>query len=136
MDGPKDIGDVLLVEDNPGDVRLTKELFDEAGIRGTIHAVNDGGEALDFLKRRNGYEDAPRLDLVLVDWHLPKTNGGEILDEAREAADISDTPMVVLTGSGANAERLKEEVETADAVLTKPLDPDEFPDTLDALEPQ
>ncbi|WP_207587896.1 response regulator [Halomontanus rarus] len=133
MDGPKDIRDVLLVEDNPGDVRLTKELFKEAGIRATIHAVNDGVEALDFVHQRDGHEDAPRPDLVLMDWHLPKMTGGEILTEAREAADLPDIPMVVLTGSGANADRLKEEVQTADAVLTKPIDPDEFPDTLESL---
>lgn len=133
MDGPKDISDVLLVEDNPGDVRLTKELFKEAGIRATIHAVNDGVEALDFVHQRDGHEDAPRPDLVLVDWHLPKMTGGEILTEAQEAADLPDIPMVVLTGSGANADRLKEEVQTADAVLTKPIDPDEFPDTLESL---
>lgn len=133
MDGPKDIRDVLLVEDNPGDVRLTEELFKEAGIRATIHAVNDGVEALDFVHQRDGHEDSPRPDLVLVDWHLPKMTGGEILTEVREAADLPDIPMVVLTGSGANAERLKEEVQTADAVLTKPIDPDEFPDTLESL---
>lgn len=133
MDGPKDIGDVLLIEDNPGDVRLTKELFKEAGIGSSIHAVNDGVEALDFLQQQNGHEDAPRPDLVLVDWHLPKMTGGEMLTEAREATDLSDIPMVVLTGSGAKVERIKEEAQAADTVLTKPLDPDEFPDTVKSL---
>ena len=133
MDGPKDIGEVLLVEDNPGDVRLTKELFREAGVNSSIHAVTDRDEALDFLCQRNGYEDAPRPDLVLVDWHLPRTTGGEILAEAGEVSDLSDTPIVILTGSGANVKRIKEEAQTADEILTKPIDPGEFPDTLRSL---
>ncbi|UHQ95109.1 response regulator [Haloterrigena alkaliphila] len=133
MDGPKDIGNVLLVEDNPGDIRLTEELFNEAGGHSTIHAVTDGGEALDFIQQRNGHEDAPHPDLILIDWHLPKMSGGEILDEAREAADLSDVPLVVLTGSGAGVERIRKEVEAADKVLTKPIDPDEFPSTIESL---
>lgn len=133
MDGPKDIGNVLLIEDNPGDVRLTKELFKEAGVGSTIHAVTDGVEALDFILQRNEYEDAPRPDLVLMDWHLPTMTGGEILTEAREATDLSDIPMVVLTGSGAKIEKIKEEAEAADEILTKPIDPEEFPDTLESL---
>lgn len=120
-----------MVEDNPGDVRLTKELFIEAGINGTIHTVNDGVEALDFIQRRNGFEDAPSPDLILMDWHLPKMTGGEILAEVRETTGLSDIPMVVLTGSGAQVERIREEAETADAVLTKPIDPDEFLDTVE-----
>lgn len=133
MEGPKDIGDVLLVEDNPGDIRLTKELLEEAGIHSTIHAVTDGDKALDFLRQRNGYEDAPRPDLVLVDWHLPTTNGGEVLAEVRDSIDLPDIPMVVLTGSGANVERIKEETGAADEILTKPINPSDFPDTLESL---
>lgn len=133
MDGPKDVRHVLLIEDNPGDVRLTKELFVEAGVDSSFHAVTNGGEALDFIQQQNGYEDAPRPDLVLVDWHLPKTTGGEVLTEMQGATDLSDVPMVVLTGSGANAERIKAETRMADEVLTKPIDPNEFPDTLRSL---
>ncbi|PGF15363.1 response regulator [Natrinema sp. CBA1119] len=133
MDGPKEIGDVLLIEDNPGDVRLTKELLEEAGIHSTIHTVTDGGEALDVLQQQNGYEDAPRPDLILIDWHLPKMTVGEILAEAREATDLSDILIVVLTGSGARVERIEEETAAADEILTKPIDPSEFPETLESL---
>lgn len=133
MDGPKDIGDVLLIEDNPGDVRLTKELLKEAGIHSTIHAVTNGVEALDVLQQRNGYEDVPRPDLILIDWHLPKMTGGEILAEAREATDLSEIPLVVLTGSGAKVETIRQEAAAADGILTKPIDPNEFPDTLESL---
>lgn len=133
MDGPKEIGEVLLIEDNPGDVRLTKELFEEAGIHSTIHAVNDGDEALDFLQQQNGYEDTPRPDLVLLDWHLPRTTGGELLAEAQKITDLSDISIVILTGSGANVGRIEEEAQTADEILTKPIDPSEFPNTLQSL---
>ena len=133
MDGPKDLEDVILVEDNPGDVRLTKEMFKEAGLNVSIHAVTDGIEALDFICQRNGYEDAPNPDLVLLDWHLPKTTGGEVLAEIRETSDLSDIPVIVLTGSGANVERIKDEVQTADEILTKPINPDDFPSILQSL---
>lgn len=126
--------DVLLVEDNPGDARLTQEAFREGNIQVTLHVVTDGIEALDFLHQRREYEDASRPDIVLLDINLPRLNGDEVLAEMREDPDLEHVPVVVLTSSAAQEDVTKLYDLNANAYLTKPIDPDEFIDTVRTLE--
>jgi len=126
-DRPADSADILLVEDNPGDVRLTREAFEESQIANTLHVVTDGIEALDFLHRRKGYEDAPVPDLILLDLNLPRKNGEEVLEAVHdEDLDLSHVPVIVLTSSQAEEDVIRSYELQANAYLTKPVDPAEF----------
>ncbi|PSP78902.1 two-component system response regulator [Halobacteriales archaeon QS_1_68_20] len=118
--------DILLVEDNPGDVRLTREAFKEGGISNTLHVATDGAEALDFLHQRGKYEDAPRPDIVLLDLNLPRKNGDEVLAEINDDEDLSCMPVIVLTSSEAEEDVVRSYELQANAYLTKPVDPEEF----------
>lgn len=117
--------DILLVENNPGDARLTKEILRERGWNATIHVATDINSVLDFIYQRNDYAEAPLPDIILLDWHLPQTTGAEILSELEET-NLESVPLAVLSGSGAELEKLKEEHPQADAYLTKPLNPDDL----------
>ena len=126
MSDRDDPADILLVEDNPGDIRLTEEAFKEGQIDNTLHVVTDGVEALDFLYRRGEHTDAPRPDIILLDLNLPRKNGDEVLAEIREDTDISQIPVIVLTSSGAQEDIVTSYELQANAYLTKPIDPAEF----------
>ncbi|WP_224448429.1 response regulator [Haloprofundus salilacus] len=126
--------DILLVEDNPGDIRLTKEAFKDGQIVNTLHVVEDGVEALDFLFQRNDYADAPRPDLVLLDLNLPRKNGDEVLEELHENPDRRRIPVIVLTSSEAEMDVVKSYELCASGYLTKPVDPIEFIDMIQELE--
>lgn len=123
-------GDVLLVEDNPGDVRLTREAFQEANIANTLHVVRDGDEALDFLYRRGDYVDAPRPSIVLLDYYLPRTTGAELLREIDGDDELGSIPVVMLTGSEAQVDHVESEVPEPNAWLTKPVNPLQFLETV------
>ena len=118
--------DILLVEDNPGDIRLTQEAFADGQIANTLHVVEDGVEALDFLFQRNDYADAPRPDLVLLDLNLPRKNGDEVLEELHTDSDRRRIPVIVLTSSDAETDVVRSYELCASGYLTKPVDPDEF----------
>lgn len=133
-DATADPVDILLVEDNPGDVRLTKEAFEEGQIANTLHVVEDGVEALDFLFQRNDYADAPRPDLVLLDLNLPRKNGDEVLEELHEDPDRRSIPVVMLTSSDAEADVVGSYERCASGYLTKPVDPNEFIEMIQDLE--
>lgn len=125
------LADILLVEDNPGDVRLTREAFNESHITDTLHVVNDGVEALDFLYKRGEYEDAPRPDIILLDLNLPPKNGDEVLNELQqESSGLSRIPVIVLTSSQADEDIVKSYDQQANAYMTKPVDPLEFIHTI------
>ena len=126
--------DILLVEDNPGDVRLTKEAFREGCLANTLHVVGDGIEALDFVYRRGDYTDAPRPDIVLLDLNLPRKNGDEVLEEIKDEPDLRPIPVIVLTSSRAQEDVAKSYDLRANAYLTKPVDPDEFIDIIRSFE--
>lgn len=126
--------DILLVEDNPGDARLTKEAFKDGQIANTLHVVEDGVEALDFLFQRNDYADAPRPDLVLLDLNLPRKNGDEVLEELHEDPNRRRIPVIVLTSSDVQTDVVKSYELCASGYLTKPVDPGEFIDTIQELE--
>jgi len=126
--------DILLVEDNPGDVRLTKEAFKNGKIANTIHVVEDGVDALDFLFQRNDYADAPRPDLVLLDLNLPRKNGDEVLEELHEDPARRRIPVIILTSSDAEVDVVGSYEHCASGYLTKPVDPNEFIDMIQDLE--
>ncbi len=121
-----DSADILLVEDNPGDIRLTKEAFKEGQISNTLHVATDGIEALDYLYRRDGYEDVPMPDIVLLDLNLPRKNGDEVLEEINEDPSLSSIPVIILTSSDAEEDVIRSYELQVNAYLTKPVDPDEF----------
>jgi chemotaxis family two-component system response regulator Rcp1 len=112
--------DILMVEDNPGDVRLTVEALKEGKVRNTLHTVEDGVEALAFLRRQGLYKDAPRPDVVLLDLNLPKMNGQEVLAEMKEDADLRRIPVVILTVSMAEQDILKSYICSPIAILPSP----------------
>lgn len=118
--------EILLVEDNPGDVRLTIEALNEGRFANTINVAVDGFEAMAFLRREGKYENAPKPDLVLLDLNLPKKNGREVLAEIKTDPNLKCIPVVILTSSQAE----KDIVETynlhANCYITKPVDFEQF----------
>jgi CheY-like chemotaxis protein len=118
--------DVLLVEDDPGDVLLIEEAFADNKVRNRLHAVSDGVEALAFLRREGPYEDAPQPDLVLLDLNLPRKDGREVLGEIKEDESLRHIPVVVLTTSKAEEDVLRSYKLHANAYVTKPVDFDRF----------
>ena len=126
--------DILLVEDNPGDVRLTREAFKQGRINSELHVVTDGQAALDFLYRRGEYEGAPRPDLVLLDLNLPGVDGLEVLEEMKADPDLRRIPVIILTSSEAEEDIVRSYEEAANAYLTKPVTPDEFTDLVRTFE--
>jgi CheY-like chemotaxis protein len=120
------IVDVLLVEDDPGDVVLIREAFEYNKVHNALHVVSDGVEALDFLHRRGEYEGAPRPDLVLLDLNLPRKDGREVLEEVKADRDLRTIPVVVLTTSEAEEDILRSYDLHANAYVTKPVDFDRF----------
>ena len=130
----RDQADILLVEDNPGDVRLTKEAFEEGQICNDLHVVTDGVAALEFLRQEGEYADAPCPDIVLLDLNLPRKNGDEVLAVIREDPDLESLPVVVLTSSGAQEDVVQSYDLQANAYLTKPVDPSTFVEIVQSFE--
>ena len=118
--------EVLLVEDDPGDVQLTKEAFEEHKVRNKLNVVRDGEEALSYLRREGDFADAPRPDLILLDLNLPKYDGRQLLEKIKSDPDLSRIPVVVLTTSSAEEDILKSYKLHANAYVTKPVDLDQF----------
>ena len=129
-----DPAQILLVEDNPGDVRLTQEAFKEGQIDNDLHVVEDGVEALDFLFKRGEYADAPCPDIVLLDLNLTRKNGDEVLKEMRADETLQYVPVVVLTSSEAQEDVVKSYELNANAYLTKPVDPVDFIEIVQSFE--
>ena len=125
VDRPDPI-EVLLVEDDPGDVLLIREAFEDNKVANRLHVVADGVEALEFMRRENGNEDAPRPDLVLLDLNLPRKDGREVLAEAKADDDLRSIPIVVLTTSQAEEDVLRSYDLHANAYVTKPVDFERF----------
>ncbi len=118
--------EVLLVEDSPGDVRLTQEAFRDANPAIHVHVAADGVEAMAFLRRQGLYAHAPRPDLILLDLNLPKMDGREVLAHIKEDADLKTIPTVILTTSSAEADIVKSYQLQANCYLTKPVQLDAF----------
>lgn len=115
--------EILLVEDNPGDIRLVEEAFNDGYLLNRLHTVRDGQEALDFINREGDYDDAPRPDIVLLDLFLPKVDGEDVLHEIKHHPELADVPVIILTGTDADYIESKDLDHDADedAVLQKPI---------------
>jgi CheY-like chemotaxis protein len=119
--------EVLLVEDDPGDVQLTKEAFEEHKVRNRLTVVSDGVDALAYLRRDPSvYPDAVRPDLILLDLNLPRRDGREVLEEIKGDEDLRRIPVVVLTTSAADEDIVRSYNLHANAYVTKPVDFDRF----------
>ena len=118
--------EILLVEDNPGDVRLTLEVMKDARVRNHISMVKDGVEALAFLRREGDYADAPRPDLILLDLNLPKKDGREVLADIKSDPTMRRIPVVVLTVSKDEEDILKSYDLYANCYVTKPINMEQF----------
>ncbi|MET8141920.1 response regulator [Sphaerisporangium sp. NPDC005288] len=118
--------DVLLVEDDPGDVLLTKEAFEHNKVQNKLHVVSDGEQAMAFLRQEDPYFDAPRPDLILLDLNLPRKDGREVLEDIKADAALRSIPVVVLTTSEAEEDILRSYHLHANAYVAKPVDFDQF----------
>jgi CheY-like chemotaxis protein len=118
--------EILLIEDNPGDVRLIEETFKEYKVKNNLHIAYDGMEAINFLKKKGDYADVPRPDLILLDLNLPKKDGREVLDDIKKDNNLKSIPIVILTTSREEEDILRSYNLHANCYITKPVDLDQF----------
>jgi CheY-like chemotaxis protein len=118
--------EILLVEDNPGDERLTREALKEGKVYSNLHWVKDGVEAMEFLRREGRYKDVPRPDIILLDLNLPKKDGREVLQDIKNDDELKRIPVVVLTTSKAEEDVLRTYNLHANCYVTKPVDLEKF----------
>jgi chemotaxis family two-component system response regulator Rcp1 len=126
--------EVLLVEDNPGDVRLTREALREGKVRNNLSVAPDGVEALAFLRREGKYADAPRPDVILLDLNLPRKDGREVLEEVKSDPALRTIPVVILTSSEAERDIAQAYALHANCYITKPVDLDQFITVVKSIE--
>jgi two-component system, chemotaxis family, response regulator Rcp1 len=126
--------EILMVEDNPGDVRLTIEALKEGKVRNNLYTVEDGELALAYLRRQGQFAEATRPDLILLDLNLPKKNGPEVLAEIKEDPELRRIPVVILTVSKAEQDILKSYNLHANCYITKPVDLDQFIQVVKSIE--
>lgn len=118
--------DFLLVEDNPGDVRLTQEALKSHKVQNNLHVVSDGEEAMAFLRKQGKYKDAPRPDIILLDLNLPKKDGREVLADIKSDPHLKTIPVVIITSSEAEQDIIKSYNLNANCYVTKPVNLDQF----------
>jgi two-component system response regulator len=128
------LADILLVEDNPGDVRLAKEALKESKLLNKLYAVEDGIEAMAFLRQEGDYADVPRPDLVLLDLNLPRKNGREVLAEIKADETLKRIPVVILTVSRAEEDVLKSYNLHANCYISKPFEMEQFIQVVKSIE--
>jgi CheY-like chemotaxis protein len=126
--------EVLLVEDSPGDVRLTREAFKDAKVHISLNVASDGAEAMDFLNREGEHANAPRPDLILLDLNLPKKDGREVLEEIKESPTLKSIPVVVLTTSASEGDILRSYKLHANCYITKPVGLDGFLEVVKSID--
>jgi chemotaxis family two-component system response regulator Rcp1 len=126
--------EILLIEDNPGDVDLTREMVEASKVRNVIRNVSDGVEALAYLRREPPYTSATRPDLILLDLNIPKKDGRTVLSEIKQDEDLKDIPVVVLTTSEAESDILKSYQLHANCYITKPVDLGKFTTIIRSIE--
>ncbi|MCP4252890.1 MAG: response regulator [Candidatus Scalindua sp.] len=127
------VAEILLVDDNPGDVRLAKEGLKESKVINNLHVVDDGVEAMAFLRKEGNYADAVTPDLILLDLNLPKKDGREVLAEIKGDKDLKRIPIVVLTTSQAEEDVMETYDLHANCYVTKPVDLDQFVNIVKSL---
>jgi CheY-like chemotaxis protein len=125
---------ILLVEDNPGDVRLTQEALREGKLMNTLHVAGDGVEAIDFLRRRGKFAQAPEADIILLDLNLPRMDGREVLAEIKIDPLLKKIPVIVLTTSAAEEDIIGAYNLYANCYITKPVDFRKFSDVIRSIE--
>jgi len=125
---------ILIVEDNPGDARLIKEVLNEGKILNDLHIVKDGVEAMEFLHKRGEYAKAPRPDLIILDLNLPKKDGREVLAEVKSDQHLKSIPIVIMTTSNAEEDILKSYNLHANCYITKPIDLNQFIKVVKSIE--
>lgn len=126
--------EILLVEDNPGDARLTREALALSKVRNHLHHARDGEEAIAFLRHEGAYEDAPEPDLILLDLNLPRRSGREVLEEVKMDARLKHIPVVVLTSSQAEEDILHSYQLHANCFITKPVDLEQLNKVVQGIE--
>jgi two-component system, chemotaxis family, response regulator Rcp1 len=126
--------EILLVEDNPGDVRLTREALREGKVRNNLHVASDGVEALRFLRRADGMSEAVRPDLILLDLNLPRKDGREVLHELKSDPMLRSIPVVILTSSQAEQDISRAYDLHANCYVTKPVDLEQFITVVKSIE--
>jgi CheY-like chemotaxis protein len=126
--------EILLIEDNPGDARLTQEALKDGKVKNNLHIVYDGAEATDFLFKRGQYKDAPRPDLIILDLNLPKKNGQEVLAEIKTDNSLKSIPVIILTISKAEEDIVRSYNLHANCFLIKPLDLNQFFEVVKSIE--
>jgi CheY-like chemotaxis protein len=126
--------EILMVEDNPGDVRLTREALKGGKVANEMHVVTDGAAALDFLYRRPPYQKAPRPDMVLLDLNLPKKDGREVLSTMKSDPFLKTIPVVILTTSQAEEDVIRAYNLSCNCYVTKPVDFEQFTRIVQAIE--
>lgn len=125
---------ILLVEDNPGDVFLTKTALKRAKMKNKLHVAHDGEEALAFLRKQGDYANVPRPDMILLDLNLPRLSGHDLLGIIKEDSQLSAIPVIVLTTSTAEDDVLNSYKHHANAYITKPVNMDQLFDIITAFE--
>jgi CheY-like chemotaxis protein len=125
---------ILLVEDNAGDVLLIKEAFEEARIINEISTVGNGEAAIHFLEKTEPYQNADRPDLILLDINMPRKNGIEVLDHIKNSKELKQIPVIMLTTSSDDKDILTSYQSHANCYITKPVDVDDFMDTISKIE--
>jgi len=126
--------EILLIEDDPGDVRLTQEALKDSKLRNNLSVAEDGVEALAFLRREGQYADAPKPDIILLDLNLPRKDGREVLEEIKADADLRRIPVVVMTTSDADEDILASYNLHANCYITKPVDMSRFVQIVKTIE--
>ena len=126
--------EILLAEDNPGDVKLTRKALDQGDLLNNLHVVNDGVEAMKFLRSEGDYADTPMPDLLLLDLNMPKKDGRQVMQDMDADPQLRRIPVVVLTSSEAEEDVVRSYELSANAYLTKPVDFDGFVDIINRLE--
>ena len=126
--------EILLVEDNPGDIRLTQEVLKEGKVHNSLSIVENGVQAISFLRKENEYQDAPTPDLILLDLNLPKKDGREVLLDIKNDPELKKIPVVVLTTSQSEEDILKVYDLNANCYISKPVDFGQFIDVVKSIE--
>jgi two-component system, chemotaxis family, response regulator Rcp1 len=125
MEGAR-LAHILLVEDSPGDVRLTREALEHAKLANQLHVVDDGEQAMAFVRKEPPYEDAPRPDFILLDLNLPRKDGREVLMEIKQDPDLRRIPVVILTTSASEEDLLRAYDQHVNSYVRKPIDLNRF----------